>query len=670
MLFIFPYILQDPRSTNTKMSYKQRWHKIHSEASALAQNETDSENSVEDNSDTNVHNDNDRPSTSASGDQLSNTCSSGGDTDFMESESDLGSDFGYNEAPESSDSSDTDDEIQAPEEEVTFKEKLSSWCTRNNCTRACTNELLTMLREEGIAVPKDARTLLRTPRHVDTAEKCGGKYIYFGIANRIKELMTDHAEAFTESQDLPLKINVDGVPLFKSSTTQFWPILCSFDGFKPLIVALYYGEAKPTSPHEFLEDFLAEYSHLQAHGLHWEELIFRVTIQAFICDAPARAFLKCIKGHTGYFACERCVIRGYWKNNRIILHSANQCRSRTDEEFAVRQYTDHQTQASPLIVHGLQCVKSFCLDYMHLVCLGVVKRILYFLKQGPAVCKLSNQQICDISRNLQSFSGKLPSEFARQPRSLFEMERWKATEFRQFLLYTGPVALKKVVSESVYEHFLCLTVAISILLESDDEKRTAYLDYAQQLLDYFVDKSRDIYSELFIVYNVHNLKHLPEDVKNFKCSLNNVSAFPYENHLQTIKRLVRNAKNPIAQVTKRLREIEITGKYSSMIRKTETVQISTKRRNRCFQLSDEAYGFVIEKNENGTYLCDVIPQSRTENFFKKPCESKLINIAFIRSFVRAVRKIVTPDEIYRKVVCLPYERGYVLLPLLHGKETD
>lgn len=119
----------------------------------------------------------------------------------------------------------------------------------------------------------------------------------------------------------------------------------------------------------------------------------------------------------------------------------------------------------------------------------------------------------DISMKLQSLSGKLPSEFARQPRSLFEVERWKATEFRQFLLYTGPVVLKGVVTDTMYDHFLCLTVSMSILLTSDQHRRLAYLEYAQQLINYFVDKSIEIYSETFLVYNVHCLKHLPEDAR-------------------------------------------------------------------------------------------------------------------------------------------------------------
>lgn len=47
--------------------------------------------------------------------------------------------------------------------------------------------------------------------------------------------------------------------------------------------------------------------------------------------------------------------------------------------------------------------------------------------------------------------------------NLDDIDRWKATEFREFLLYTGPVVLRSVVSEEFYGHFLILHVAMSIL---------------------------------------------------------------------------------------------------------------------------------------------------------------------------------------------------------------
>lgn len=61
-----------------------------------------------------------------------------------------------------------------------------------------------------------------------------------------------------------------------------------------------------------------------------------------------------------------------------------------------------------------------------------------------------------ISQKLIALRGKMPSEFARQPRGLHEIDRWKATELRQFLLYTGSVVLKTVLSPRKIQAFLVL----------------------------------------------------------------------------------------------------------------------------------------------------------------------------------------------------------------------
>lgn len=95
---------------------------------------------------------------------------------------------------------------------------------------------------------------------------------------------------------------------------------------------------------------------------------------------------------------------------------------------------------------------------------------------------MSQGQLHEISILLVFLFGKLPIKFACQPRSLTELNWWKTTEFRQFVLYTRPVVLKKVLHKDVYDHFLCLTVALSILLDSCERRRVAYMDFAEQLL--------------------------------------------------------------------------------------------------------------------------------------------------------------------------------------------
>lgn len=165
--------------------------------------------------------------------------------------------------------------------------------------------------------------------------------------------------------------------------------------------------------------------------------------------------------------------------------------------------------------------------------------------------KLSSGQVEQISLKMLSLKQFIPREFARKPRSLLEVDRWKATEFRQFLLYTGQFALKDILSDNLYKHFMCLCVSMSILVS--ENLANQHLDYAHQLLRYFVEGCKDLYGEEFIVYNVHSLIHLKEDVAKYK-SLDNCAAWMFENYMQQIKKKVRSGANPAAQIVKRIQE--------------------------------------------------------------------------------------------------------------------
>nr|XP_047135296.1 uncharacterized protein LOC105844061 isoform X2 [Hydra vulgaris]XP_047135297.1 uncharacterized protein LOC105844061 isoform X2 [Hydra vulgaris]XP_047135298.1 uncharacterized protein LOC105844061 isoform X2 [Hydra vulgaris] len=85
-----------------------------------------------------------------------------------------------------------------------------------------------------------------------------------------------------------------------------------------------------------------------------------------------------------------------------------------DENLNAYIYPEHQLKQSLLISAGVKCINQFALDYMHLVCFGVVKRIsLFVTKEGPSICKLSQKQKEQISSNLEQLKGTLSSEFAR-----------------------------------------------------------------------------------------------------------------------------------------------------------------------------------------------------------------------------------------------------------------
>ena len=78
----------------------------------------------------------------------------------------------------------------------------------------------------------------------------------------------------------------------------------------------------------------------------------------------------------------------------------------------------------------------------------------------------------------------IPDEFARKPRSYTEVKMWKATEFRQFLFYSEPIALQGNIKSAMYRNFLLLSVCIRVLLSLD--MCSLSCDYIQDFLRTFV----------------------------------------------------------------------------------------------------------------------------------------------------------------------------------------
>lgn len=82
---------------------------------------------------------------------------------------------------------------------------------------------------------------------------------------------------------------------------------------------------------------------------------------------------------------------------------------------------------------------------------------------------------------------------------------------------------------------------------------TKYLEYAHSLLKYFVNQFIIIYGAEYISHNIHGLIHVVDDCKLFG-PLDLYSAFPFENYMQYLKRLVRKSHDPLAQLVNRIHE--------------------------------------------------------------------------------------------------------------------
>lgn len=170
------------------------------------------------------------------------------------------------------------------------------------------------------------------------------------------------------------------MPLSRSSPSSFWPILVSDDISNQVhIVGLFYDQKKPNNANEFLQQFVEKLIPLVQTG-YYSDLFncnIKVNIKAMICDAPAKSFILNIKGHNGYSSCTKCTIYGDYVNSRMCFpYEKRSSALRTDEEF-VRQTDSDYHQGEPTIlrsVPNLGLVSNIALDYMHLICLGVVKK--------------------------------------------------------------------------------------------------------------------------------------------------------------------------------------------------------------------------------------------------------------------------------------------------------
>jgi len=114
-------------------------------------------------------------------------------------------------------SSDESSDSDSPE---TFAEQLRRWAIKNNIANNVLNELLVILRNNNMNVPKDSRTLKKTPKEVVARNMGDGFYIHYGLSDALTDflMVNDY-----ESEIINMDVNVDGLPLCKSSSKNVWP---------------------------------------------------------------------------------------------------------------------------------------------------------------------------------------------------------------------------------------------------------------------------------------------------------------------------------------------------------------------------------------------------------------------------------------------------------------
>lgn len=598
----------------------------------------------------------------------------------------------YNVNCESADSSSSDDEDSMPAnaEDILISDntdlvlKLSAWAIKHNIGYEATNELLQILRNANINVPKDSRTLKKTPTDAESIQIDGGLYIHYGVEDCLTDFLIKSKNTFLLNDEIIIDINIDGLPISKSSNKQLWPILLSVVDTKDvLLVGVFEGHSKPHSQEQFLRLFINEMCKIMEKGFAFENKIFNVKLRSFICDAPARSFLLNVKGHTGYYSCVKCIQKGEYFKNKVVFQSPEN-ELRTDESFRQKSHPEHHNNLLPIPLEKLKIdiVESISLDYMHIVCLGVMKTLLNaWTRVKGEDYSLTTHKIKQLNEKLLSLNTCITKEFARKPRNISEVDKWKATELRQFLLYTGQFVLKGILSDSRYDHFLLLSLALRLLVDKD-----SCLQYNQKAKDYlnkFVQDVPLLYNLSFLTCNFHSLLHLSHTVRRLG-NLESISAFKFENYLQQIKKMVRKSNYAAMQVYRRHVEksfssignsppkhfvfgkiqnefyldIFISGSYFSL----------KKPNNMCLTKGNVVkITKIFKKNDIPHFEGIVINNLRP--LFMRPDESAFFRIYVTDNLQSENINTFSYQEISNKILCLEYNNETCFLPLIHETEN-
>ena len=210
------------------------------------------------------------------------------------------------------DSAQNENQYNLSTSDTTFslQTELRTWALRQKITLSALNDLLCVLAKCGLSLSLDSRTLMQTPREVSSfLNVLPGEYFHNGILKPIERRLEFLNYNENEIQQVHFLINIDGLPISKSSTDCLWPIQIKVPELRNFIyiAGIYSGVQKPKCFNNFLAKFVEEMKEILINGIWYKNKKITAKINGFICDAPAKAEIACIKLFNAYYGCPKCI---------------------------------------------------------------------------------------------------------------------------------------------------------------------------------------------------------------------------------------------------------------------------------------------------------------------------------------------------------------------------
>lgn len=367
---------------------------------------------------------------------------------------------------------------------------------------------------------------------------------------------------------LSIMINSDGLSLKKSGSNSVWPIqiICNFLPQELryrmeniITVAFYYNQPKPDML-KFFTPFCEEIEALETKGFVFRNEVFRPAITHAVFDLPAKAAFQQTMQYNGYFECGYCMHRGENFEGVIRYPTTEQtiCYRENKTFISVMRKILQNPKYNSVHENGIKgispaiafaffdMVKSFGLDYMHSVCICVLKTLHEFWfnpsKKHNSCIKKKSQVL--FNRRIRSIK---PCRFiSRLPRSFDFRKLFKASEFRNNLLFYLPVGLQGFLEKKYLDHFNLLSSSIYKLLSTSISEQD--ISEVENNLNLFVRQYEEFYGIENMTMNVHLLSHITFCVRNLG-PLWAQSMFAFESNNATFSRYVRGHTDVLSQIS-------------------------------------------------------------------------------------------------------------------------
>jgi len=190
-------------------------------------------------------------------------------------------------------------------------------------------------------------------------------------------------------------------------------------------------------------------------------------------------------------------------------------------------------------------VRSFAIDWMHCVALGVVKYLMNLMTSNK--CKGCHFYIGSKLSTLTSrlVSIRPPENIGRLPRTLVELRHWKATELKNWLLHYSVPVFQSMLNPICFLHWCLLSGGIGILCSDSISPNS--ISEAEQMLRDFIVLMAALYGPTKCTMNVHLLNHLAYYVTR-RGPLWAYSCFAFESLNAFIKSMVHGTHHAMEQI--------------------------------------------------------------------------------------------------------------------------